>query len=155
MNKTLSLNKLAIDPTAPDAEKEWKFRLLQFQDFVQLTVEPGIDLLKILRLYLTGSTFEYVQGCKTYDEAIAKPNEVYVKPKYVIFARHEFISRKQRDGESLEEFLHALQRLSKNCEYKNVTAEQYREEMIRDAFINNMSSKEIRTRLLEHSVISL
>ncbi|OUC47813.1 hypothetical protein D917_06637 [Trichinella nativa] len=125
------------------------------EDFVQLTVEPGIDLVKILRLYLTGSTFEYVQGCKTYDDTIAKLNEVYVKPKYVIFARHEFISRKQRDGESLEEFLHALQRLSKNCEYKNVTAEQYHEEMIRDAFINNMSSNEIRTRLLEHSVISL
>ncbi|OUC46565.1 zinc knuckle, partial [Trichinella nativa] len=149
------LIKLAIDPIAPDAEKKWKFWLLQFQDFVQLTVEPGIDLVKILRLYLTGSTFEYVQDCKTYDEAIAKLNEVYVKPKNVIFARYEFISRKQRDGESLEEFLHALQRLSKNCEYKNVTAEQYREEMIRDAFINNMSSNEIRTRLLEHSVISL
>ncbi|KRY59825.1 Retrovirus-related Pol polyprotein from transposon [Trichinella britovi] len=127
MNKTLSSNKLAIDPTAPDAEKEWKFWLLQFQDF----------------------------DCKTYDESIAKLNEVYVKPKNVIFARYEFISRKQRDGESLEEFLHALQPLSKNCEYKNVTAEQYREEMIRDAFINNMSSNEIRTRLLEHSVISL
>ncbi|KRX14048.1 hypothetical protein T07_298 [Trichinella nelsoni] len=155
MNKTLSLNKLTIDPTAPDAEKEWKFWLLQFQDFVQLTVDPGIDLLKILRLYLTASTFKYVQDCKTYDEAIAKLNEVYVKPKNVIFARYEFISRKQRDGESLKEFLHALQRLSKNCAYKNVTAEQYREEMIRDAFINNMSSNEIRTRLLEHSVISL
>ncbi|KRZ83338.1 hypothetical protein T08_15509 [Trichinella sp. T8] len=64
-------------------------------------------------------------------------------------------SRKQRDGESLEEFLHALQRLSKNCEFKNVTAQLYREEMIRDAFINNMSSNEIRTRLLEHSVICL
>ncbi|KRX40031.1 Retrovirus-related Pol polyprotein from transposon gypsy [Trichinella murrelli] len=127
MNKTLSLKKLAIDPTAPDAEKEWKFWLFQFQDF----------------------------DCKTYDESIAKLNEVYVKPKNVIFARYEFISRKQRDGESLEEFLHALQQLSKNCEYKNVTAEQYREEMIRDAFINNMSSNEIRTRLLEHSVISL
>ncbi|KRX21394.1 Retrovirus-related Pol polyprotein from transposon 17.6 [Trichinella nelsoni] len=115
------------------------------------TVKP----VKILRLYLTGSTFEYVQDCKTYDEAIAKLSEVYVKPKNVIFARYEFISRKQRDDESLEEFLHAFQRLSKNCEYKNVTAEQYREEMIRDAFINNMSSNKIRTRLLEHSVISL
>ncbi|OUC41116.1 hypothetical protein D917_00483 [Trichinella nativa] len=104
---------------------------------------------------LTASTFEYVQGCKTYDEAIAKLNEVYVKPKYVIFARHEFISRKQRDGESLEEFLHALQRLNKNCEYKNVTDEQYREEIIRDALIKNMRSNKIRTRLLEHSVISL
>ncbi|KRX35170.1 Retrovirus-related Pol polyprotein from transposon gypsy [Trichinella murrelli] len=111
MYKTLSLNKLAIDPTAPDAEKGWKFWLLQFQDFVQLTVEPGIDLLKILRLYLTASTFEYVQDCKTYDDEIAKVNEVYVKLKDVTFSRYEFISRKQRDNESLEEFLHALQRL--------------------------------------------
>ncbi|KRY15368.1 Actin, acrosomal process isoform [Trichinella patagoniensis] len=135
--------KFAIDPTAPDAEKEWKFWLLQFQDFVQLTVEPGIDLLKILRLYLTASTFEYLQECKTYDDEIAKLNEIYVKLKDVTFSRYEFISRKQRDSESLVEFLHALQRLSKNCEYKNVT------EMIRDAFINNMSSNKIRTRLLE------
>ncbi|KRX60337.1 Retrovirus-related Pol polyprotein from transposon gypsy [Trichinella sp. T9] len=111
MYKTLSLIKLAIDPTAPDAEKGWKFWLLQFQDFVQLTVESGIDLLKILRLYLTASTFEYVQDCKTYDDAIAKVNEVYVKLKDVTFSRYEFISRKQRDNESLEEFLHALQRL--------------------------------------------
>ncbi|KRY38352.1 Retrovirus-related Pol polyprotein from transposon gypsy [Trichinella spiralis] len=44
---------------------------------------------------------------------------------------------------------------SKNCEYKNVTAEEYHDEMIGDALINNMSSNEIRTRLLEHSVISL
>ncbi|KRY49099.1 Retrovirus-related Pol polyprotein from transposon gypsy [Trichinella britovi] len=153
--KTLSLNKLAIDPTAPDAEKEWMFWLLQFQDFVQLTVDPGIDLLKILLLYLTASTFEYVQDCKTYDDAITKLNEFYVKPKNVIFARYEFISMKQRDGESLEEFLHAPQRLSKSCEDKNVTAEQNREEMIRDAFINNMSSNEIHTRLLEHSVLTV
>ncbi|KRZ96812.1 hypothetical protein T08_16584 [Trichinella sp. T8] len=123
MYKTLSLNKLAIDPTAPDAEKGWKFWLLQFQDFVQLTVEPGIDLLKIFRLYLTASTFEYVQDCKTYDDEIAKVNEVYVKLKDVTFSRYEFISRKQRDNESLEELLHALQRLSKICEYKNVTTE--------------------------------
>ncbi|KRX12875.1 hypothetical protein T07_5829 [Trichinella nelsoni] len=77
-------------------------RLLQFQDFVQLTVETGINLLKILRLSLSGSTFEYVQNCKTYDDAIAKQNEVYVKLKNVIFARYELISRKQPDGESLE-----------------------------------------------------
>ncbi|KRX38948.1 hypothetical protein T09_10323, partial [Trichinella sp. T9] len=72
VRKTLSLIKPAIDPIAPDSEKKWKFWLLQFQDFVQLTVEPGSDLVKILRLYLSGSTFEYVQDCKTYDEAIAK-----------------------------------------------------------------------------------
>ncbi|KRZ14517.1 hypothetical protein T11_4705 [Trichinella zimbabwensis] len=81
MNKTLSLSKVGIDPTARDAEKEWKFWPLQFQDFVQLTVDPAIDLLKILLLFLTVSTFENVKHCKSYDEVIAKLNEFYVKLK--------------------------------------------------------------------------
>ncbi|KRZ74453.1 Uncharacterized protein T10_6152 [Trichinella papuae] len=88
MNKTLSLSKVVIDPTARDAEKEWKFWPLQFQDFVQLTVDPGIDLLKILRLFLTASTFENVQNCKSYDEVIAKLNEFYVKLKKRHFCKH-------------------------------------------------------------------
>ncbi|KRX13315.1 Retrovirus-related Pol polyprotein from transposon 17.6, partial [Trichinella nelsoni] len=67
-----------------------------------LTVETGIDLLKILRLSLSGSTFEYVQNCKTYDDAIAKLNEGYVKLKNVIFARYELISRKQLDDPGIE-----------------------------------------------------
>ncbi|KRY65663.1 hypothetical protein T4B_9421 [Trichinella pseudospiralis] len=85
INKTLNLNKLAIDVTAPDAEKEWKFWPFQFQDFVQPTVDLEIVLLKILHLFLTASTFEYVQDCKSYDEVMAKLNEFYVKLKNVIF----------------------------------------------------------------------
>ncbi|KRX90807.1 hypothetical protein T4E_5681 [Trichinella pseudospiralis] len=38
---TLTLNKFPVDSTAMNAEKEWKFWLLQFEDFVQLTVDAG------------------------------------------------------------------------------------------------------------------
>ncbi|KRZ16133.1 hypothetical protein T11_17666 [Trichinella zimbabwensis] len=88
MNATLTLNKFSVDSTAMNAEKEWKFWLLQFDDFVQLTVDAGISLLKVLRLYLTAATFVYVKDCKSYDESIAKVNEVYVKSKNGILARH-------------------------------------------------------------------
>ncbi|KRZ76304.1 hypothetical protein T10_1730 [Trichinella papuae] len=88
MDATLTLNKLPVDSTAMNAEKEWKFWLLQFEDFVQLTVDAWISLLKVLRLYLTAATFEYVKDCKSYDEAIVKLNEVYIKLKNGIFARH-------------------------------------------------------------------
>ncbi|KRY16778.1 hypothetical protein T12_10332 [Trichinella patagoniensis] len=158
-NKTLRLNSL-IEQTCyrshcPRRRKGMEVLASSIPRFCSTDRRSWNRPVENLASLPTASTFEYVQDCKTYDDAITKLNEVYVKPKNVIFARYEFISRKQRDGESLEGFLHALQRMSKNCEYKNVTAEQYREEMIRDAFINNMSSNEIRTRLLEHSVISL
>ncbi|KRX27151.1 hypothetical protein T07_1140 [Trichinella nelsoni] len=80
-NATLILNKFPVDFTARNAEKEWKFWLLQFEDDVPLTVDAGISLLKVLRLHLTAATFEYVKGCKSYDEAVAEVKEVYVKPK--------------------------------------------------------------------------
>ncbi|KRZ67313.1 hypothetical protein T10_4519 [Trichinella papuae] len=75
------LNEFAIDPTTPNAEREWKFWLMQLNDFVQLTADLGMDRLIILNLHLASFTFEYVQDCSTYDETVSKVNEVSVKPK--------------------------------------------------------------------------
>ena len=43
-----------------------------------------------------------------------------------------------------------INRLAKDCEFEDVTAVQYRDDMIRDSFINGLCSSEIRQRLLEH-----
>ena len=51
-----------------------------------------------------------------------------------------------KNQEKLTEFLQELQKLSKDCNLKNVTAEQYREELIRDSFINGIASPLIRQR---------
>uniref|UniRef100_A0A2C9LBJ4 CCHC-type domain-containing protein n=1 Tax=Biomphalaria glabrata TaxID=6526 RepID=A0A2C9LBJ4_BIOGL len=48
-----------------------------------------------------------------------------------------------------------LRILSKDCNFKAVTAEQHREEAIRDTFINGLMSNSIRKRLLEKTVLSL
>ncbi|KRZ14688.1 hypothetical protein T11_2901 [Trichinella zimbabwensis] len=56
MNKSFTLNKFAVDSTTLNAESEWKFWLMQFQDFVQ---------------------FNYVQDCKSYDYGLIKTT---VKP---------------------------------------------------------------------------
>ena len=40
--------------------------------------------------------------------------------------------------------------MSKDCTFRNVTAQQYREELVRDSFINGLSSAVIRQRLLEN-----
>jgi len=45
--------------------------------------------------------------------------------------------------------------LSKECNFKTVTAELYREEAVRDVFISGLQSSLIRQRLLENRTSDL
>ena len=80
---------------------------------------------------------------------------MYVKPKNEIFTRHKLATHKQQQGESIDEFLQALRTLSKDCNFKQVTAEKHCEESIRDAFISGLTSNIIRQRLLENETLTL
>lgn len=48
-----------------------------------------------------------------------------------IYERHELATRKQKMGESLDEYLEELKKLAKNCNFLAVTAENYRFKMTR------------------------
>ena len=58
-------------------------------------------------------------------------------------------------NESIDTYLQVLKRLSKDCNFTAVIAEQHRQSYIRDAFINGLYSKEIRQRLLENMTLTL
>jgi len=45
--------------------------------------------------------------------------------------------------------------LNKTCNLQDVTAEVYRNELVRDAFINGLKSHEIRQRRLENNGVTL
>ena len=60
-----------------------------------------------------------------------------------------------RNQVKLSEFLQDLRRLSKDCNFKNVSAEHYREELVRDSFINGLLSPLIHQRLLGNSQLDL
>ena len=72
-----------------------------------------------------------------------------------MFARHLLANRRQLPGEPLQQFLQVLKSLSKDCFFRAVTAEQYRWELVRDAFINGLPSADVRQRLLERDDLSL
>jgi len=55
----------------------------------------------------------------------------------------------------LDEYLQALKTLSKDCNFRQVTAAEYRDEAIRDAFISVLVSSNIRQRLLENKTLDL
>ena len=78
-----------------------------------------------------------------------------MKPKNDVYALHVLATRKQEAGESLDQYLLHLQQLGRDCTFKALTAEQARDELIRDAFINGLLSSHIRQRLLENKTLDL
>ena len=78
-----------------------------------------------------------------------------MKPRNVVLARHILSTRKQKAGENVHQFLNELKTLAKDCDFKTVSVDQYRSEMIRDAFINGLQSNHIRQRLLENKTLNL
>ena len=79
---------------------------------------------------------------------------LYCKPPNKIFAHHSLAIRLQEPGESIDQFLVALKKLSKDCNFQTVTVEVYRDELVRDCFISGLSSSYIRQRLLEPKILT-
>ena len=81
--------------------------------------------------------------------------EIFVKPKNSVFCRHLLATRRQQTVESVDQYLQSLKRLAKDCDFQAITATQPRDEYIRDAFINGITSNHIRQRLLENKTLDL
>ena len=62
---------------------------------------------------------------------------------------------KQDTGESVDEFILRINKLSQNCDFTTVSAQEYmyKDDMKRDSFINGLFSNFIRQRLLENRTL--
>ena len=53
----------------------------------------------------------------------------------------------QSPTETIEEFVHTLRQLARDCDFQIYYAKNYKNEMTRDAFISGNNSSEIHKRL--------
>lgn len=156
MDKLLKPERLDIDINSSNAAHQWTHWNRTFKNFLEAAkVEEDKDKLNLLINYVSPAIFEYINECVTYEDAINILKNIYVKPKNEIFARHSLSSRKQQDGESIDQYLQALKLMSQDCNFKAVSADQNRDNYIRDTFITGLTSSHIRQRLLEHCTLSL
>ena len=155
MSKALKPIRLDLDPNSSDAAKQWKHWKRTFDNFIEECGETAPDRFRSIVNFISAEVFDYVEDCTTYDAVIETLERLFVKTPNKIFARHDLATRKQQPGESLDEFLEELKKLSKHCGFTAVSSETYRSEMIRDSFINGLTSNYIRQRLLENSELSL
>ena len=71
----------------------------------------------------------------------------FIRPRNITFDQYVFFSRKQKKGETVEQFYGILKELAENCNFEN------REEVIiRDIFITNMLDDDIQRELLRDTV---
>ena len=71
----------------------------------------------------------------------------FIRPRTITFDRYVFFSRKQKKGETVEQFYSILKELAENCDFEN------REEVIiSDIFITNMLDDDIQREFLRDTV---
>ena len=171
MDRLLRPKTLETEPTDSNAEKIFKHWKLTFENYLESTITavpagtPGDDVslaaeqtaiaannrkkLHGLINCISPDIFEMIDGT-TYDSAIDSLTKLYVRPTNIVYNRHQLIACKQDAGQPIDTFLQNLQRHAKACNFKAVTAEQNKNEYMRDALINGIASTHIRQRLLEN-----
>ena len=142
-------------PNTRGSDKTWLHYKKTFTNFLTSIAEQEPNNLNVLINYVSPEVFGYIVDCTDYGFALETLESLYITLKNEIFVRQLSAARRQQAGESLHEFLNVLKLLSKDCNFKDVSAENYRTEMIRDAFINRLLSQHIRQRLLENTTLDL
>ena len=74
----------------------------------------------------------------------AKLNSEYGTKKLVLAERYRFYNYKQRDGQSLADYIAELRRLAVSCEW----SEQHLEDNLRDKFVMGLQNERLLQQLL-------
>ena len=144
MDNVLKPECFDASPNSAESAKQWRHWLITFENFLVALPQEELNKLRVLINCVSPDVYELIGEAETYEEAINKLTTLYVKTPDEIFARHSLATRKQRTGKSLDEYLQALKILSKDCNFRQVTAAEYQDEAIRDAFRSGLISSNIQ-----------
>lgn len=156
MNNFLKLERFDIDPNSQLATKQWIHWFKTFNNFLStFPTDVPVNKLALLTNFIAPSVYEFIHDVRDYNEAIKQLENIYEKPKSEIFARYLLSTRKQDVGENLDQYLHALRHLAKDCNFVDIKADIHRDNSIRDTFLTGLSSSYSRQRLLENKTLTL
>ena len=105
MEKYLRPERLTLEPDHESAEEQWTYWLQTFTNFMDALCsdERSPNKLSIITNYLSPRVYGYISQYSTYTEVIQHLQNLYVKPKNVVFARHQLSTRKQAITETLDQ----------------------------------------------------
>ena len=164
MDRLLRPKVLEIETTTPNAEKLYRHWKITFENFLESSIPPAPEGIEgdnarataerrkhhALINNVSATIYELISDSATYQEAMALLDTAFIRPTSVVYNRHQLITTKQDVGQSIDTYLQNLQRIAKTCNFTAVTAEENKNQYVRDAFINGISSASIRQRLLRN-----
>ena len=149
MDRYLRPERLCTDPSSPTAKQEYLHWKRTFDAFLVSVNAHTPDKLQTLINHVSPAVYAYIADAADYDAAVGILKGLYVQSKNASFVRFQLGSRRQESGESLDIFVQQLKALAAEIEFKQVTAEQYKSDLLTDALISGVNSNFIRQRLLE------
>lgn len=156
MEKFLRPERFDVEPTSISADQQWLHWKQTFSNFLKHMKDASEESkCQLLTNYVAPNVYKYISESKTFKEAIDTLESLYIKPKNETYARYTLATRRQQAGESIDQYFQVLKQLSKECNFKSVTAEQNKNEYIRDAFVSGLSCSRVRQRLLESTTLTL
>ena len=132
MEKLMQPYRLDLDPGSTSAAREWRHWLKTFENYIEIIIaalpeeQRNIDKLKVLINFVAPQVYDYIKESETYNKAIQVLKALYEKTPNQIFARHLLATAKQEVGQSLDDFLLTLTKLSKDCNFADVTGEDWK-----------------------------
>ena len=152
MDKVLKTERLDVDPGSTHATAKFSHRLKTFTHYLSALEAAGLEhsKLEVLINMASFKVYQHIANIDDYYSALQVLTDLYIKPKNIISARHELRMCKQLPGESMDQFVLKLEKLSREYDCHDVIAEQYRLKLMRDAFIAGLLSVSIQQRLLEN-----
>ena len=88
---------------------------------------------------------------KKIDKVFIEKLEEYCEPrKNVSYERHKFFSRAQKSGETIDQYVTVLRKLSESCELSTL-----KNSLIKDRIVLGISDTKTRERLLRISYLTL
>ncbi len=175
MNRALRPERFNTETNDPHAEqlyKHWKKTLSSYletalatptttgepsaaPDAATIAATAAQQKLYTLINHISAHVFQLIGDATTFDDAVNLLDGIYIKPANIIYNRHKLMTTKQEPPQSVDTYVQELKRIAKTCQFQAATADQYRQQYIRDAFINGLSSLNIRQRLLENDDLTL
>ena len=147
-----------IGNVGPFDPKEEKWANYQLRLELWMTANKIANELKVptLLTVVGPSVFETVSSLvfpakvteKTYAQLVAVLSKHYATTSTPLAARLKFTSRKQKDSESVSDFIAELKRLTVDCKYQ---AEDKVEERLIETLCHGVKSEKITKRLLDES----
>ena len=128
MDKILRPDRLELDPnTSVDGLHShtfthWTATFTNFLTTIAASVTSEELKYSVLINHVSPDIYLHISSVTTYTDAIALLKALFVKEKNENFARHCLAYRTQKDGETVEQYILALETLAKDCNFKKAEA---------------------------------